>query len=123
MVKLKLKRRMSGKKIRADKRQKELHPTVTQTITNHDGTEHTYSYKKFVHYENRGLYRKNRVEKRHVENPNIYEGEKPVPNPGTRNIRLPRKCRKTAWKRFQKAFPYVKVGKNGNIQYIGNGTV
>ena len=114
---------MSGKKIRNDKRQKELHPTKEHKFYDAEGNVQTFVSTVFVNYENRGLYRKNRVEKRHVENPNIYEGEKPVPNPATRNIRLPRKCRKTAWKRFQKAFPYVKVHKNGHIEYIGNGNI
>lgn len=114
---------MSGKKIKKDLREKELRPTMTYDITDRDGNKTTYTTKRFVKYENRGLYDKNRVQKRHVENPNIYEGEKPLPNPGTRNIRLPRKCRKTAWKRFKKAFPYVKVDKKGNIQYVGNGTI
>jgi len=114
---------MSGKKIRNIKRQQELHPTKEIKCYGPNGEVQSYTTKVFVDYENRGLYRRNRIEKRHVENPNIYEGEKPVPNPGTRNIRLPRKCRKTAWKRFQKAFPYVKVDKKGNIQYIGNGNI
>lgn len=42
-------------------------------------------------------------EKRHVENPNTY-GEK-FPACRFTAIRKPRKCRKTAWKRFYKCFP------------------
>ena len=86
---------MSGRKIRESKRQAEI---------NH------------VFYPNRGLYRRNDPEKRHVENPNIYEGDKPL-RCGINTIRLPKKKRKTAWKRFHKAFPYVKVTKKGQIQY------
>jgi hypothetical protein len=117
MIKLKLKRRMSGKKIRQDLRSKELHPTKTETFTDDNGVIHTYTYPIHVRYENKGLYDRNRVQKRHVENPNIYKGEKPVPNPGIRNIRIPKKHRKNAWKRFKKAFPYAEVTKGGKLHY------
>jgi hypothetical protein len=67
-------------------------------------------------YENKGLYEKNRIKKRHVENPNIYEGEKPL-NCSLKNIRVPSKKRKTAMKRFKKAFPYIKVDKQNKPHF------
>lgn len=122
MIRLKVVRKMSGRKIKQDKRNKELHPTTTIKGVDWEGNPYTFEAPKNVRYENKGLYRKNRVQKRHVENPNIYKGEEPIQT-AVRNIRIPRKCRKTAWKRFQKAFPYVKVDKKGQIQYVGNGNI
>lgn len=116
MIKLKLKRRISGKAIRQDKRQKKFHPTLTYTVVDKEGNEHTYTSKRYVNYENKGMYRKNSVEKRHVENPNIYEGEEPL-KCATRNIRVPSRKRKTAMKRFKKAFPYIEVGKDNKPFY------
>lgn len=83
---------MSGNKIKADKRKKEFDPS-----------------KK---YENKWAYRKNNINKRHIENPNVYEEDTPK---GTAfsAIRLPRKGRKTAWKRFRKSFPYITVTRSG----------
>lgn len=108
---------MSGKKIKKDIRNKELHPTRVIEYDGPDGEKISYIAPVNVQYENKGLYRKNHVRKRHVENPNIYEGDEPL-RCGTRNIRLPKKKRKTAWKRFHKAFPYIKVTKRGQIVYL-----
>lgn len=49
-------------------------------------------------------YRKNTPVKRHRENPNVYAGEEIKYDLG-RGMRKPKKCRKTAWKRFYKCFP------------------
>lgn len=112
MIKLRLKRKMSGKAIRKDKRDKELRPT--KIYIDSDGNSHIQPV--CIRHENQGLYNHNRLQKRHVENPNIYEGDKPLIC-GINNIRIPRKGRKTAWKRFHKAFPYIKVNKKGQIIY------
>lgn len=98
MITFKLKRRKSGKFIKQDIRKKEL------------------AANRF--YENKGAYRKNNIEKRHVENPTIYKGEEPL-KCALRNIRVPKKCRKTAWKRFEKAFPNIKVDKKNKPHYHG----
>lgn len=112
-MKLKLIRRKSGRKIRQEKRQAELHPSITHIMP--DGQ--VFVQKKYIHYENKGLYNSNKPQKRHIENPNIYEGE-PILRCGIRNIRVPRKARKTAWKRFAKAFPYVKINKQGRKVFL-----
>ena len=83
---------MSGNKIKKAKRKVEFDPSKR--------------------YENKWVYRRNNIEKRHIENPNVYEGEIPR-GASFYSIRLPKKCRKTAWKRFKKNFPYVKVTKSG----------
>ena len=106
MMKMTLKRKMSGKKIRQNKRKAELHPTAKITV---DGVE--YEHRITVNYENRGIYNRNKPQARHVENPNIYKDESPILC-GISNIRVPRKCRKTAIKRFKKAFPYIEINKN-----------
>lgn len=111
-MKLKLKRRFSGKTIRDLKRKEMFHPETVITLA--DGSEH--KVKKNVKWENKGLYDKNRVEKRHTENPTIYDGEEPI-RQAVRNIRPPKKKRKTAWKRFKRAFPYVEVSETGNVIY------
>lgn len=107
---------MSGKKIKKDKRAKELKESKWQsyTLTDSHGQERTFT--KYMRHENEGLYRKNNVKKRHVENPNIYEGEEPM-KCALRNIRVPSKKRKTAMKRFKKAFPHIKVDKN-NVPHL-----
>ena len=94
-MKLKLVRKKSGKKIRSEIRQQELHPT--KKIILPDGT--TYTQQLWKRHENQGLYKRNNPVKRHVENPNLYEGET---FKGGGTLRTPKKCRKTAWKRFNK---------------------
>lgn len=116
MLKLKLKRKISGKAIKKDKRNKALHPAKEFNFFDDNGNIITKTVPVYVQYENKGLYRKNRVQKRHVENPTVYEGEEPL-RCGIRNIRVPRKCRKTAWKRFYKAFPYVTFNSKGQMLY------
>lgn len=111
-LKLKLKRRVSGKTIRNLKRKEMFHPETEIVFS--DGSKH--KMKKNVKWENKGLYDKNRVTKRHTENPTIYDGEEPI-RQAVRNIRPPKKKRKSAWKRFKKAFPYVEVSETGQVIY------
>jgi len=97
-MKLKLKRRMSGKKIRKDKRKKELES---------QGHRPDYSYKK------------NKVKgQKRRDTPNLLTDDKPV-SVVLRDLRVPAKARKSAWKRFKKNFPNVKVIK-GNPVYVQN---
>lgn len=103
MIKLKLKRKVSGRVIRNIERQKRLQ----------EG-EKERNYQRYL--EKFGNKKRG---KRHVENPNIYEGEeKPKHGCGYFGIRLPKKKRKTAWKRFKKNFPYVKPTKHGTVGYV-----
>ncbi len=96
----------------------ELHDAYEATFGEYsDGTPIIKTfYKPKWDYPNRGIYRKNSPQKRHVENPNLYAGENPL-RPGVRNIRIPKKKRKTAWKRFKKHFPYIEITETGKKIY------
>lgn len=115
-LKLNLKRRASGKTIKKLKRKEMFHPETEMETVDYKGNPVKIKVKKHITWDNKGLYRKNRVEKRHTENPTIYDGEEPI-RQAVRNIRPPKKKRKTAWKRFKKAFPYVEVSKTGAVIY------
>lgn len=89
---------MSGEKIRKDKRKKEL-----------ESQRHRTDYS----------YRKNKVKgQKKRDNPNLLTDDKPI-GVMLRNLRVPAKARKSAWKRFKKNFPNVKVVK-GNPVYVQN---
>jgi len=68
--------------------------------------------RKEKYHHHRGskvTYCSNRKAREHTENPSLY-GEKTL-SCSPKNIRVPKKCRKTAMKRFKKAFPSIKVDK------------
>jgi hypothetical protein len=115
-MKLKLKRKFSGKVIKKLKRKEMFHPETVMETTDYKGNLIKITVPKTIKWENKGLYDRNRVAKRHTENPNIYDGEQPI-RQAVRNIRPPKKSRKTAWKRFKKAFPYVEVDNTGRVIY------
>lgn len=96
-VKLKLKRKISGKKIRQAERQKRLKEEGRPNISS------TY-FKNKVHGQKRR------------DNPNLLTDDNPV-GASIRNIRVPKKGRKTAWKRFEKNFPYITVTKSGGRKF------
>lgn len=117
MIKFTLVRKISGKKIKKDLRNKELHPTTEFTVTDTEGNVIKHTSKVYVRYENKGLYDENRPKKRHVENPTVYKSEDYLfCNP--RNIRVPSKKRKTAMKRFKRAFPYMKVNSKNEAIFV-----
>lgn len=120
MVKFKLKRKMSGKKIRKDMRKKQIHPTETKTYTDYDGNVHVVEVPIHVKYPNRGLYRRNldTVKVRKDNQIMDYESQGDKPIGSFYAARLPRKKRKTAWKRFNKLFPNIKVGRGGKKVFV-----
>jgi len=120
-MKMRLVRKYSGKSIRKQKREAELHPYKTE----HDKKvrEETYPYQieynyKRDNYENKGLYNSNKPKRRHIENPNVYAGEESHLKTSLVNLRVPSKKRKNAWKRFNKNFPFYKPGKAGKIRFV-----
>lgn len=87
---------MSGEKIRKSKRKIE------------------FSY----HMTDRS-YRKNKVKgQKRRDTPNLLTDDKPI-SVALRDLRVPAKARKSAWKRFKKNFPNIKVVK-GNPVYVQN---
>jgi hypothetical protein len=113
MIKLKLKRKMSGRAIKKKKREQELY-VFSEYICPVTGEKSTYKRPK---HRKDYSYNKNSPQKRHVENPNVYEGEFPVIGGGVKQIRLPKKKRRTAWKRFKKNFPYIEITKAGGKEF------
>ena len=117
LFKIKLKRKFSGELIRKNKRMKKLHPLAEERIKFFkEQNIKPYGIYNYDQYENKGLYRKNMPQKRHRENPNLYEGE--VFNGGG-TLRQPRKCRKTAWKRFNK----ILESREQRLKQLRNGTI
>ncbi len=71
---------------------------------------------KYRHHRgSKVTYCSNRKAREHVENPSLYREKTLSCSP--RNIRVPKKCRKTAMKRFKKAFPSIKVNKKNKPYY------
>ncbi len=102
MFTFKLKRRMSGRRIRKAIREEELRPTVVKKTVDPITEEvYVHTYKSDPHRFNRmnNIYWKNTPQKRRRENPTLYKGEIWT---GYGTLRQPKKCRKTAWKRYQK---------------------
>jgi hypothetical protein len=92
-MKLKLKRKISGKRIRQIERQKRIKEEGKPD-------EWTVYNKNIIHGQKKR------------DNPNLLDGDTPVYSKIS-DIRLPKKGRKTAWKRFKKSFPFIQVTKSG----------
>jgi hypothetical protein len=56
-------------------------------------------------WPNKGLYRRNTPKKSERDNKDVMVGSS---GDNINKIRYPKKCRKTAWKRFYKLFPHLK---------------
>ena len=100
MIKIKIVRKISGKKIRQIERRirlKQVKPTF--------GNTPNYQRNKVI-----GAPKK--------DNPNLYKGEESKIRSSTRDIRIPSKKRKGALKRFKKHFPNVVV-KAGTVRKLG----
>lgn len=98
MVKLKLKRKMSGNRIRKLKRVEEFSKTNTEAFL----ARHERKYAKNIV-----------IGQKRRDNPKIYEGEEAL-RCAYRNIRVPSKKRKAAQKRFKKAFPQWDIDEKSN---------
>ena len=99
MVRFKLKRRISGAKIRKAEREKEYKRSPPEI------------------HQARLEYHAKPITKRR-DNPTIYKGEETL-KCGYRDIRVPSKKRIGAIKRFKRAFPQYKIDKRSNkIKFI-----
>lgn len=116
MIKLTLKRKKSGKEIRKAKRKQELYTKMAIKVYNPISDSYEDEEIEVSRHKKDYSYDRNLI-RRHIENPNVYEGEKPLIGGGTRQVRLPKKKRKTAWKRFKKNFPYIEVTRSGGKRF------
>jgi len=97
-LRIKLKRKFSGRKIRKEKRQNELKPIIIIRKMDYD-TGQMYDHQYRYEHKSERRYWRNSPQKKYKDNPNLYKGE--IFN-GYGTLRQPRKCRKTAWKRYEK---------------------
>ena len=74
---------------------------------------------EFLYHMTDRSYRKNKIEgQKRRDTPNLLTDDEPI-RVALRDLRVPAKVRKSAWKRFKKNFPNVKVVK-GNPVYVQN---
>lgn len=113
-MKIKIKRKVSGNKIRKQKRIEEFHSAALTNMQRYNEVvppERRKSIEYFYQtdrYEGKNLYSKYQKisNKEHKENPSLYGEESPYSNYLLNpRIRKPKKARKTAWKRFFKLYP------------------
>lgn len=111
MVKFRLKRRISGKRIRKAERHKKL--WVQREIPGHDGQPYVYEVSKHSLERTFTPIKK----KRHKDFSRRYDdSDKPIGS--LYSARIPRKGRVKAWKRFKKLFPQVEVNSTGGKIFV-----